>query len=138
VRVTRGPTLPKYFIDEITDLNNTTPIRPRGGNGLGFPGVADPFAFERGVVLTSGAFPGPQAGSPFWPRPYAFHSVHVLSAIAPAAFDYRLNKWVDKLHCKHMNPLKRKLADHPKDWPWSSFEFYSNEKNFLIRVDPVN
>jgi len=32
--------------------------------------------------------------------------------------------------------LKRKLVDHPKNWPWSSFSFYSN-KHGLIRVDPV-
>jgi hypothetical protein len=36
-----------------------------------------------------------------------------------------------------MNPLKRKLAGHPKDWPWSSFSFYSNLSG-LIRVAPVN
>ena len=37
----------------------------------------------------------------------------------------------------HMNPLKRKLADHPMDWPWSSFSFYAKLKSGLIRVDPV-
>jgi hypothetical protein len=36
-----------------------------------------------------------------------------------------------------MNPLKRKLVDHPKDWPWSSFSSYSNLKNGLIQVDPI-
>jgi REP element-mobilizing transposase RayT len=56
---------------------------------------------------------------------------------------YDLNVWslkkrVEKLHYMHMNPLKRKLVDHPKDWPWSSFSFYSNLKSGLIRVDPVN
>ena len=33
---------------------------------------------------------------------------------------------------------ERKLVDHPKDWPWSSFSFYSKLKHGLIRVDPVN
>jgi hypothetical protein len=42
-----------------------------------------------------------------------------------------------KVHYMHMNPLKRKLVEHPKDWPWSSFSFYSNSKQGLIRVDPV-
>ena len=37
-----------------------------------------------------------------------------------------------------MNPLKRKLVNHPRDWPWSSFSFYSQLKGGLIRVDPVN
>jgi len=51
---------------------------------------------------------------------------------------WSLKKRVEKLHYMHMNPLKRKLVDHPKDWPWSSFPFYSNPKHGLIRVDPVN
>ena len=51
---------------------------------------------------------------------------------------WSLKKRVEKLHYMHMNPLKRKLVDHPKDWPWSSFSFYSNPKLGLIRVDPVN
>jgi putative transposase len=51
---------------------------------------------------------------------------------------WRLKKRVEKLHYMHMNPLNRKLADHPKDWPWSSLCFYSNLKRGLIRVDLVN
>jgi hypothetical protein len=39
---------------------------------------------------------------------------------------WSLKKRVEKLHYMHMNPLKRKLVDHPKDWPWSSFSFYAN------------
>jgi putative transposase len=50
---------------------------------------------------------------------------------------WSLKKRVEKLHYMHMNPLKRKLVDHPKHWPWSSFSFYSNSKYGLIRVDPV-
>ena len=50
---------------------------------------------------------------------------------------WSLKKRVEKLHYMHMNPLKRKLVDHPKDWPWSSFSFYANPKLGLIRVDPV-
>ena len=46
--------------------------------------------------------------------------------------------FVEKLPYMHMNPLKRKLVHHPKDWPWSSFSFYSNLKSGLIRVDPVH
>jgi putative transposase len=51
---------------------------------------------------------------------------------------WSLKKRVEKLHYMHMNPLKRKLVDHPKDWPWSSFSFYSTLKHGLIRVDPIN
>jgi hypothetical protein len=35
------------------------------------------------------------------------------------------------------NPLKKKLVDHPKGWPWSSFSFYANPKQGLIRIDPI-
>ncbi len=50
---------------------------------------------------------------------------------------WSLKKRVEKLHYMHINPLKRKLADHPMDWPWSSFSFYARLKSGLIRVDPV-
>ena len=50
---------------------------------------------------------------------------------------WSLKKRVEKLHYMHMNPLKRGLVDHPKDWPWSSFLFYSNSQKALIRIDPV-
>ena len=55
-------------------------------------------------------------------------------------FDFNvwsLKKRIEKLEYMHMNPLKRKLVDHPKDWPWSSFSFYTNSKHALISVDPV-
>ena len=68
---------------------------------------------------------GPVSLPRFWQR--RFYNFHVWS----------LKKRVEKLHDMHMNPLKRKLVDHPKDWPWSSFSFYSNPKQALIRVDPV-
>jgi REP-associated tyrosine transposase len=51
---------------------------------------------------------------------------------------WSLKKRVEKLQYMHMNPMKRGLVAHPKDWPWSSFSFYSNLKHGLIRVDPVN
>jgi putative transposase len=65
--------------------------------------------------------------SQFWQR--RFYDFNVWS----------LKKRVEKLHYMHMNPLKRKLVDHPKDWPWSSFSFYSNSKvkEGPIRIDPV-
>jgi hypothetical protein len=36
----------------------------------------------------------------------------------------------------HMNPFKIKLAAHPKDWPWSSYSFYSTRKEGLVPIDP--
>ncbi len=72
-------------------------------------------------------FEGGAASLPrFWQR--RFYDFNVWS----------LKKRVGKLHYMHMNPLKRKLVVHPKDWPWSSFPFYSKPKNGLIRIDPVN
>lgn len=62
----------------------------------------------------------------FWQR--RFYDFNVCS----------LKKRVEKLHSMHMNPLKRKLVNHPRDWPWSSFSFYSNPKSGLICVDPVH
>jgi putative transposase len=46
-------------------------------------------------------------------------------------------RFVEKLHYMHMNPVKRKLAVHPKDWPWSSFSFYAIKDPGLIRIDPL-
>ena len=43
-----------------------------------------------------------------------------------------------ELHYMQMNPLKRKLVDHPKDWPWSSFSFYLRCKQSLVPIDPGN
>lgn len=50
---------------------------------------------------------------------------------------WSLKKRVEKLHYMHMNPLKRKLVAHPRDWPWSSFSFYSTQKAGLTPIDPV-
>jgi len=54
-------------------------------------------------------------------------------------FDFNvwsLKKRVEKLEYMRMNPVKRGLVAHPKQWPWSSFSFYSKLKQGLIRIDP--
>jgi putative transposase len=61
----------------------------------------------------------------FWPR--RFYDFNVWS----------LKKRVEKLHYMHMNPVERKLVAHPKDWPWSSFLFYSKPPSGLIPIDPI-
>jgi hypothetical protein len=38
----------------------------------------------------------------------------------------------------HINPTKRGLVTHPKDWSWSSFSFYSKLKQGLILINPVH
>jgi putative transposase len=49
----------------------------------------------------------------FWQR--RFHDFNVWSE----------KKKNEKLECMHQNPVKRGLAAHPTDWPWSSYSFYS-------------
>jgi hypothetical protein len=41
----------------------------------------------------------------------------------------------EKLNYMHRNPVDRKLALHPKDWPWSSWSFYEKGEVGLIRID---
>jgi putative transposase len=50
---------------------------------------------------------------------------------------WSLKKRVEKLEYMHMNPVRRGLVGHPKDWAWSSFLFYSKQAQGMIRVDPV-
>jgi putative transposase len=55
---------------------------------------------------------------------------------------YDFNVWSgkklkEKLDYMHANPVKRKLVGHPKDWPWSSWGFYTKGEEGLIRVEPV-
>jgi putative transposase len=46
-------------------------------------------------------------------------------------------KRVEKLQYMHLNPVKRGLVAHPRDWPWSSFSFYSKRQPGLVPIDPV-
>jgi REP element-mobilizing transposase RayT len=62
----------------------------------------------------------------FWQR--RFHDFNVWSA----------KKKVEKLEYMHMNPVKRGLVQHPRDWPWSSYSFYSGEGEGLVRIDNVD
>jgi putative transposase len=58
----------------------------------------------------------------------------------PRFYDFNVwsqKKFVEKLHYMHMNPLKRKLVTHPRDWPWSSFSFYARKDPGLVRIDPI-
>ena len=51
---------------------------------------------------------------------------------------WSLKKRAEKLQYMHRNLLKRRLVDHPKDRPWSSFSFCSNVKHGLMRVDGIH
>ena len=48
---------------------------------------------------------------------------------------YSLGKIKEKLNYMHANPVIRKLVEHPKDWPWSSWAFYWRNEAGLISID---
>ena len=55
-------------------------------------------------------------------------------------YDFNVNtfeKRKEKLNYMHANPVVRGLAEHPKDWPWSSWSFYAKEEAGLIGIDAV-
>ena len=35
----------------------------------------------------------------------------------------------------HANPVKRKLVEHPRQWPWSSWSHYEKGEEGLIAID---
>ena len=56
---------------------------------------------------------------------------------------YDFNVWShakkkEKLHYMHGNPVRERLVEHPKDWPWSNFSFYAYNEPGLIRIDHVD
>jgi len=55
---------------------------------------------------------------------------------------YDFNIWSkkkvrEKLEYMHANPVTRKLVEHPKNWPWSSWAFYAKGEGGLVKIDPV-
>lgn len=48
---------------------------------------------------------------------------------------YTEGKRKEKLHYMHANPVKRRLVEHPRDWPWSSWRFYFGKDEALIPMD---
>jgi putative transposase len=61
----------------------------------------------------------------FWQR--RFHDFNVWSH----------KKKIEKLEYMHMNPVRNKLAEHPKDWPWCSWSNYEKREAGLVRVDEI-
>ena len=56
---------------------------------------------------------------------------------------YDFNVWsrkmkIEKLNYMHMNPVKRALVTHPKDWRWSSYASYQRQADALIQIDFVD
>ena len=53
---------------------------------------------------------------------------------------YDFNVWSEKkrrekLQYMHANPVQRKLVEHPRDWPWSSWAHYAGKGESGIRID---
>jgi putative transposase len=44
----------------------------------------------------------------------------------------------EKLDYMHANPVVRGLVKHPKEWPWSSWEFYFHVEPVLTAMDVVD
>ncbi len=51
---------------------------------------------------------------------------------------YSQEKAKEKLNYMHANPVERKLVEHPKDWPWSSFLFYATGEPGLMAIDALD
>jgi len=56
---------------------------------------------------------------------------------------YDFNVWSsekkkEKLNYMHANPVQRKLVQHPKDWPWSSWSFYASGDCALVTIDRID
>lgn len=59
----------------------------------------------------------------------------------PRFYDFNVyshGKKNEKLEYMHANPVTRKLVNHPKDWPWSSFRFHATGEAGLVKIDAVN
>ena len=58
----------------------------------------------------------------------------------PRFYDFNVwsqGKFVEKLHYMHMNPVKREIVTHTRDWPWSSFSFYAKKQSGRVRIDSL-
>jgi putative transposase len=62
----------------------------------------------------------------FWQR--RFYDFNVWSA----------KKVREKLDYMHLNPVKRRLVSHPKDWPWSSWSHYAKGQSGLMAIDSAD
>jgi putative transposase len=56
---------------------------------------------------------------------------------------YDFNVWSgkklqEKLEYMHANPVQRKLVEHPRKWPWSSWGFYMKGESGLVKIDQVD
>ena len=53
-------------------------------------------------------------------------------------YDFKVWSWgkqKEKVEYMHRNPVTRKLVSDPTNWPWSSWSFYENGEEGLVRID---
>ena len=75
---------------------------------------------RRDVRQRSLEFPRAERGlRRFWQRRYYDFNV------------YTERKLREKLDYIHVNPVREKLVQHPRDWPWSSWPFYERGEGLL-------
>ena len=63
-----------------------------------------------------------------------------LGKIVPGAFTPVLAKHTKNLSLVDILAVgvdRRKLVEHPKDWPWSSWTYYAQGEEGLVEIDPV-
>jgi len=48
---------------------------------------------------------------------------------------YSRGKMQEKLNYMHANPVVRGLESHPREWPWSSWEFYYGNGTPMMTMD---
>ena len=68
-------------------------------------------------------------------------SIHSLPQFWERRF-YDFNVWshkkkIEKLGYMHLNPVKRGLVVHPRDWTWSSYSSYADGGTGLVLIDPI-
>ena len=92
---------------------------------MGYPSVAIQVLKQRVslALLREHRDRGGAAEAHFWHR--RFYDFNVYSG----------KKITEKLDYMHLNPIKRKLVAHLKDWPWSSWSHYANCGPVLIPID---
>jgi REP element-mobilizing transposase RayT len=49
---------------------------------------------------------------------------------------YSRKKLWEKLDYMHANPVEKRLVEHPRDWPWSSWSFYATGDG-ILPIDPL-
>ena len=47
---------------------------------------------------------------------------------------YTAKKRIEKLRYMHRNPVKRRLAEKPEDWAWSSFRHYLTGVEGVVEI----